>query len=276
MYWKQRKLLSQNFLHDRELVKRLIRNSSIGKIDTVLEIGPGTGIITEELLCKAGRVIAVELDARFYNKIKTRLYGYRNLELYNSDILTFTLPTHPYKVFSNIPFRLTSDIIRKLLTSSNPPLDSYLIIQKEAAEKLMKNSLLSLLYQPYFRFSTDHWFQKSDFVPVPKVETALLRIYKRRNPLIAEKDKGLYKDFITYVFSQKKPHIINLSDKPTKIDLSQWIELFHYFLLIRNPVKLSQIKGSATKLSSEQQKLQKIHRTRNDKNWKKFGGNDQF
>lgn len=104
LYKVRRKLLSQNFLYNRTLVNSLVRNSSIGPTDTVLEIGPGKGFITSELLKISKKVIAVELDSKLVLHLKSIFYNFRNLKLYQMDFLEFSLPQKPYKVFANIPF----------------------------------------------------------------------------------------------------------------------------------------------------------------------------
>lgn len=267
----RRKLLSQNFLKDQKLVDSFVENSSIRKDDTVVEIGSGRGIITEALVKNAKEVIAFELDAQLYNQLVYKFIGFNNLDLHHEDFLTARLPDRPYKVFANIPFRFTGDIVQKLLRSSNPPQDSYLIIQKEAAEKLIGGSLVSVLYQPFFAFSIQHQFKRTDFAPVPSVDSVLLRIQKRGYPLVEDKYKETYEDFATYVFSRKKSYVVHLPTDPTKLDFNSWLKLFENFLSSQNKIQLRRIKGSAKKLFAEQQKLEKIHRTINDKNWKKFG-----
>ena len=101
-----RKILSQNFLHNHKFVKFLVRQSSIGEKDLVLEIGPGRGIITNELLQIASQVIAIEKDTSLVFKSHPRL------NLIYGDFLEFTPPTHNYKVFSNIPFSITAEILK--------------------------------------------------------------------------------------------------------------------------------------------------------------------
>lgn len=121
MYWLHKRLLSQNFLCNRQLVKQLIRDSSIGKNDTVLEIGAGQGIITQELLEASKQVLAIELDAKLLQDLRHKFMRIANLTLIQGNFLETPLPNQPYKVFSNIPFSITGEVIRKLLQSPNPP-----------------------------------------------------------------------------------------------------------------------------------------------------------
>ncbi len=202
---------SQNFLRDNELVKRLVNNSSITKNDSVYEIGAGDGIITQALLNKAGWVVSFELDSNFVNKLKNKFKDHGNLELRHEDFLDYALPSQDYKVFSNIPFNITSAIIKKLTLEDNIPTYSYLIVQKEAAMKFAgkpldnKNSQLSVILYPWFEFSIKHTFKSSDFFPKPNVDIVLLEIKKRDESLIEQNQRMMYEDFITYTFNQPKP-----------------------------------------------------------------------
>lgn len=262
----RRQLLSQNFLHDRKLVAKLVRRSSIGKTDTVLEIGPGKGIITEALLEKAMRVVAVEIDSRLFEKLKTKFSQKKNLKLIQTDFLDFPLPKFPYKVFANLPFRISSDIVRRLLDAKCPPEESYLIVQKEAAEKLTGESLISVLYHPWFEFSIIHHFRRDDFAPRPGVDVVLLKIVKRINPLISDSQKREFQDFVSYVFSRKKPYVFKLTQNPSEIIPEKWLNIFGQFTKSVAREKRLIVKGAYNKTLADQQKLQKIHRTRQDKN----------
>jgi len=288
---------SQNFLKDKNLVARLIAASSIAQNDVIYEIGAGTGIITEELLKKSGKVVAFEIDKNLFNKLATKFANDSALVLRNTDFLGQNLPSKPYKVFSNIPFNITASIIKKLTQFFNPPQDSYLIIQKEAAQKFVgkpldfKNSQISILIKPWFKVEIVYRFQRNDFIPRPNVNVVLLELKKRETPLIEYKNKHLYEDFITYAFNQFKPNVIEgLSDvfglqsikklssqfkfspraKPSEIEFGTWLELFAYFLNKLDKSHQSIVKGWSTRIKEQEQKIEKINRTRVDKNWKKF------
>lgn len=258
MYWVQRRLHSQNFLTNRELVHKLIRDSSISSTDTVLEIGSGLGIITNELIQIARQVIAVELDTNLYSQLKSKFSNILNLRLIQSNFLDLPLPSTQYKVFSNIPFSITGEIVRKLLLSNNSPTDSYLVMQEEAANKFITsgstNTMAAILYYPWFEVKAIHNFHRSDFSPRSKVDSCLIRITKRQTPLIPELSKPRYFDYVTYHFNR---------DKFAKyVPPSDWLKLY----LQKN----SPISGSFNRWQKEQQNLSKIHRTRNTKNWKNF------
>lgn len=275
--------LSQNFLTNTKLVRDLISKSSIANDDTVLEIGAGDGIITKQLVEKAKRVVSYEVDTMLYKKLLFKFQQSDNLELRNENFLADLLPTLIYKVFSNIPFNITSDIIKKLTLSKNPPRDSYLIVQKEAAIKFIgkpsdiKNSQMAVILYPLFELKIVHTFQSSDFFPRPNVNIILLQIKLRKIPLINNQD--MYRDLVTYVFNQPKPNIkeglSKIMDvkpnnlKPSQLEFGDWLELFEIFLKLPTS-KQNIVKNSFSKQLIDQNKLEKIHRTRLDENWKDF------
>lgn len=141
---------SQNFLKSSKFVESLVAKANIDKGDLVVEIGPGTGIITKILTKKAGRVIAVELDSRLAINLSSKLKGlFNNVDVVQADFLKWQLPQEPFKMFSNIPFNLTTDIIKKL-TTGNQLKESYLIVQDKAAQRfLVKTSAFLMKLDPY-------------------------------------------------------------------------------------------------------------------------------
>jgi len=182
MYKLQRKLLSQNFLYSRKLVSKLVGSSSIAKNDLCLEIGPGKGIITQQLVKQAGRVIAIELDSQLFAQLKTNFRYVDNLAVYHQNFLNFQLPKTTYKVFANIPFAIEGQIIRKLIDNSNPPDDCYLVLNKQLANRLVANfkeNLFSIIHKPFFGFEICYQFKKTDFAPMTSVDTVLFRFTKK-------------------------------------------------------------------------------------------------
>lgn len=249
MHRLRRKLFSQNFLNNRRLVHSLVRNSSIGEHDLVLEIGPGSGIITETLLTKAHHVLAVEIDRHWTSHLKLRFTNSPNLTLYQKDFLDFSLPRLPYKVFSNLPFSIEGQIIRKLLNSTNPPSDSYLVIDRKLGYRLIKPSrpnLFSITYQPWFDFSIQYYFQRTDFTPRPHADAIMIRIKQKEEAMLPIDTISRYKAFILHGFGQGQSVLQNLgryypknivlkhlhrlgipkSAKPSHITLNQWLKLF--------------------------------------------------
>lgn len=283
---------SQNFLKSTDLVRSLLEKSSIDDGDVVLEIGAGAGIITKQLAKKAKKVIAFEIDGNLSRKLAETFPNRDYVEVVNQDFLQYELPKYDYKVFSNIPFNLTANIIKKLTFSNNPSTDSYLIVQKEAAQKFIgkpiapTNSLVSVLIQSRFETSVFHEFRKDDFFPRPMVDTVMIRFQKLEIPRILAQDIDLFYDFVTFGFNQFAPSIskglskvlnanainevanvkhFSTSVKPSQVDISAWIALFEKFKLVGNK---SKVLGVYKRMLTQQSSLEKINRTRVDKNWK--------
>lgn len=276
---------TQNFIKNKLLVKSLIQQSSISSDDVVVEIGPGGGIITAELLRACKTVIAVELDNRLFNSLEVKFNGNKNLELVHGDFLKFKLPAKiDYKVFSNIPFNRSSAILNRIANSKNPPLISYLIVQEEFARKeagLGISSLVSILNRVNFKLKIVHKFSRSDFRPIPRVNIVMLEMEKRPKPLIKESDTYKFKDFISFCFLNSNPNLqkslgllvgrseyvnisknvnFKLSAKPTEINFEQWLEIFKIWNKVSNKKKLT--RGFYKKLLGHQSQLEKVHRTR--------------
>ena len=142
---------SQNFLYNDKLVGQLIGKSNIQKDDIVIEIGPGKGIITKQLVEKCSKVYAIEYDPYLYKKLNKMFHNIDNIEIRHGDFLEFRLPEkQKYKVFSSIPYNITAAILSKLTSSSNPPEDAYLIIQEEAARNMLEAPIIKKVCVPYF------------------------------------------------------------------------------------------------------------------------------
>ncbi len=284
---------TQNFLRSSEVVKNLLVKTTINSNDTVYEIGAGTGVITSVLAQFCKRVVAIELDDNLYNNLKNKLQYLSNVEIRYGDFLSEPLPVYSYKVFSNLPFMITSDIIKKLINSDNPPIDMYIIVQKEFAEKLLgtpKETLFSLIVKPWFGINIIHSFKPSDFYPIPKVDIVLLGIHKKSTPSVNNQYKIIFKNFVAYSFTHSGPTLqkslkdifdreqfqqiantlrFNQKLRPSEMTFEQWLGLFKFFLEIEDK-KQQRILGSNARLENEQTNLRKIHRTRTDKNWKKL------
>ncbi len=290
---KEKIRFTQNFLKSPELIRRLLTKTNIGSDDVIYEIGAGTGIITSVLTQFCKKVIALELDSSLYSSLKKKFQSVPNIELRHGNFLNEVLPTYEYKIFSNIPFMITSDVVKRLLNSPHPPTDAYLIVQKEFADKILggtKENILSITTKPWFDIEIIHTFSPNDFHPTPKVNIVLLRLQKKVNMLIDSQNKELFKDFVVYSFTHSGPtlqkslkdiftkeqfqrlaHDLKFSNKvnPTEITFEKWLGLFSFFLKIDDR-KQELVRGSGLRLEREQDKLQKIHRTRIDKDWKKL------
>lgn len=177
---RPRKDLGQHFLVDRPSLEAIMGAADLGAADTVLEIGPGLGVMTEALAQAAGRVIAVETDQILAELLRRRQPP--NLEVVEQDILQFDLRVLPpgYKVVANIPYYLTSKIFRLLTGSPNPPRVMSLLVQKEVAERVAaapgKLSVLALSVQYYGRPELVRVVERHKFWPAPEVDSAVLKV----------------------------------------------------------------------------------------------------
>jgi len=284
---------SQNFLHSKVLVESLVKNCGITKEDSVIEIGPGKGIITHSLSFIAHKVIAIELDAEFYINLKKQ-YANTNIELINGDFLNYKLPKYPYKVFSNIPFNITANIINKLFEDKNSPVSAHIIMQYEAflkyaGQPYFKESYKSLLYKPMYATKIEHKFKKEDFKPTPNANIIMASFIKKENPDISLLDYELWKDFVAYMFLEKG---ISLKEKTKKIfsynqlkfiakeakisdndvitswEYTQWLSLFNSFnSYLVSKEKKQLVIGSYYIMKKNEDRIVKVHRNRKSENW---------
>lgn len=178
--------VSQNFITDQRLIHRIVRLSTIGKNDTVLEIGTGKGHLTQALCKEAGYVYSVEIDRRLYENAKDRLAQHHNLKLICGDFLKYRLPAEgSYQVFANIPYCITTQIIEKLTQSVNTPKDIWLIMEKGAAKRFMglpRETEKSLLLKVCWDMEIRYHFRREDFHPMPSVDSVLLHFQRKAVP----------------------------------------------------------------------------------------------
>ncbi len=194
--------LSQHFFRDPALVHRMIGALPIAT-RTVLDIGAGTGMITEALADRGFRVIAIEKDARLFRALRERLIGRTNVECHHSDALRFPLPRARYSVVSNVPFGISAALVRRLTDADSPPNDAFLVLQLEAAQKFSgtpHETLFSLLTKPRFEMAIVRHFRRIDFDPPPRVRTAMLHIRRHERPLLDRAAHARYGRFVTSVF----------------------------------------------------------------------------
>lgn len=191
--------ISQNFLTSRKTIKRLISRTTLSENDTVLEIGAGKGHITKALAEKCQNVISYELDQGLYERLKPQLNN--NVRLYHCDFLKCRLPKQDYKVFANIPFSRTSEIIRKLTETDNLPTAIWLVMEKGAAKRFLglpAENQRSLLLKPFYDGRIIWHFKREDFHPAPRVDTVLLELKLKMQYDILPEQLGAFSAFISH------------------------------------------------------------------------------
>ncbi len=215
-----RKGLGQNFLVDGGMVKKIIDAAELTGNDTVIEIGPGLGVLTGELAKKAGKVIAIELDAGFAAKLQMQFDGNERVNIINEDILK-TEPSRlasaqgfgAYKVVANLPYYITSAVIRHLLESDLPPREMVLMMQKEVAQQICARpgemSLLSVSVQLYGNPRVVAKVPARSFYPAPKVDSTVIRIVLHPSPLLPKQDTPVFFTLVKAAFSTNRKQIVN-------------------------------------------------------------------
>jgi 23S rRNA (adenine-N6)-dimethyltransferase len=192
--------VSQNFLTSSKTINRIVRTTTLNKNDHVIEIGPGKGHITSVLVQYCGRVSAIEIDGRLYQKLRDKFKDTKNIKLYHQDFLEWQLPkSGNYKVFSNIPFYITTDILRKLTECDNPPTEAWLTMEKGAAKRFLgkpSETLRSLLLKPFFDMEITYYFQREDFHPKPGVDVVLFHMKEKRQPDLTFGHRKAYMHFV--------------------------------------------------------------------------------
>jgi len=176
--------LGQNFLIDESVLDNIVESSDIKPNDIVLEVGPGLGVLTKELAKRAKKVIAVEKDKTMCEILKETLQDLNNIEVVCGDILTLDAKRYNlnsnYKIIANIPYYLTSPLIRKFLEADNPPQEMILMLQKEVAQRICasppKMSLLAVSVQFYADAKIISYVSKNCFWPAPKIDSAIIKI----------------------------------------------------------------------------------------------------
>lgn len=192
-----KKSLGQHWLTDAATLEAMCDAVDVNGTDMILEIGPGLGTLTELLVAKAKRVVAVEFDKKLAEELPTRVPS-ANLEVVSQDILSFDLTKPPkgYKVVANIPYYLTSNLIRVLSESSNPPERTALLVQKEVAQRVAARpggmSLLSVSAQYYWEVSLGVMVPAELFTPPPKVDSQILILNYRKEALFPDVDTKLF------------------------------------------------------------------------------------
>jgi 16S rRNA (adenine1518-N6/adenine1519-N6)-dimethyltransferase len=211
------KSLGQNFLQDHSALERIALAAEIQADDSVLEIGPGLGSLTRYLAVSAHEVIAVELDGEILPALQAILNPYENVRVVHGDILKSKISelihTPDYLVVANIPYYITSAVIRHLLENEAKPRRVVLTTQKEVAERICAEagdlSLLALSVQVYGKPSLVAKIPAGAFHPAPKIDSAILRIDIYKEPLIPHESLKTFFKFIKAGFSQKRKTLRN-------------------------------------------------------------------
>jgi 16S rRNA (adenine1518-N6/adenine1519-N6)-dimethyltransferase len=206
---RPKKSLGQHWLNDKKSLNAVIAAADLQPEDVVLEIGPGQGSLTDLLVDKVSAVIAVEIDKELAAHLSRQVPA-GNLEVINENILEFDLSSMPprYKVVANIPYYLTNNLLKVLSESANPPVAMALLVQKEVAERLAAQpgqmSLLSVSTQLYYQPRLKQIVPAKLFVPPPKVDSQIVALTWREEPLFDDLDEKLYLQIVKAGFAGRR------------------------------------------------------------------------
>lgn len=256
-----KKNYGQNFISNRKFINLLIDSADISREDTVIEIGPGNGAVTEHLLTKGAKVIAIEVDKDLVPVLSNKFNTNPNFRLINSDFLYFDLEglhLENYKIVASLPYNISKRIIKKLLESRFKPSIMSLIIQKEVAEDYCSNPPNAKFLANYVKvFGESQYIKtvpKKFFYPRPKVDGAIIKI-------TIEKDKGTFMNYPGFIKFLKDSYIhprkklisvlkrmncstkigfekvfnylkINSNARPQELSFEQWQQLYTNLIML--------------------------------------------
>lgn len=214
---KPKKSLGQHFLIDKNIVEKILKVGNIRPDETIVEIGPGKGIMTRRLSEAAGHIIAIELDDRLFVNLKEELNDLSNLELIHGDALRFSYEEIPgeFKVIANLPYYISTPIIFKLLSVGNKIRSMTLMLQKEVAERIVaapgtkEYGPLTISIEYYCKPRIDFFVSRRSFSPQPKVDSAVITLLARREPKIKVKDVSLFFKTVRAGFSSRRKMLKN-------------------------------------------------------------------
>lgn len=227
--------LGQHFLFERGIVERMVRQAGITRDETVLEVGPGLGILTSELLRKAGSVVAVELDRSLAAHLRDAFADLPGFRLVEGNALTTPIDElvpldEPYDVVANLPYSMGSAILRHLLEQPRKPRRMTVMLQKEVAERLVAEppemSILGVATQFYALPRMAFIVAPEVFIPPPKVESAVVILDVREERLLPVEMEPIFFKIVTAGFRQKRKQVANsIADvlRLPKAEIAAWL-----------------------------------------------------
>lgn len=214
------KSLGQNFLVDETVLEDILNSAEVNKDDMVIEIGPGVGTLTRELLKRAKKVVAIELDSRLIGILEDELSDFDNFTLINKDALKVDFKEligdeKSVKIVANLPYYVTTPIISKLLTEEYKFKSLTIMIQKEVAERMAASpgnkdyGALSLLAQYYCNTEIVRRVSPNSFIPRPKVDSIVIKLEKLSEPKVKVEDEKLFFSLVRAAFNMRRKTLWN-------------------------------------------------------------------
>ena len=231
------KSLGQNFLINQNIVDKIVESSNVSKEDLVIEIGPGLGTLTKELLEKAGKVICIELDKKMIKILLDRFSLYDNFEIIHEDILKVRLNKiiieekekngfKTAKIVANLPYYITTPIIMKLLEDRLDLESITVMVQKEVADRLIaipgEKETGAITYSVYYYATSEGILEvpNDSFIPEPEVNSKVIKLTIRKEPPVEVKSRGVMFKIIKSAFMQRRKTLLNALTN-TKVFMSK-------------------------------------------------------
>jgi 16S rRNA (adenine1518-N6/adenine1519-N6)-dimethyltransferase len=231
---KAKKRLGQNFLVDESVRDAIIEAASISAEDTIVEVGPGLGVLTEKLAALAGRVVAVELDENLSTRLKNKLSRFDRLEIVHADILQVDLkqiirPDTPYKMVANIPYYITSPILRYFTQTEMRPSLMVIMMQDEVAGDVTSKpghmTFLSVSMQLFSRPEIICKVPSTSFSPAPRVDSAVVKFNMLEKPAIPAENIESFLELVHAGFAAPRKQMHNSLALGLKLEIDEAVSL---------------------------------------------------
>jgi 16S rRNA (adenine1518-N6/adenine1519-N6)-dimethyltransferase len=235
---KARKGLAQHFLIDRGALRYIMAAAELKSTDTVVEVGPGLGVLTRELASHAGHVIAIELDSHLTDILREDLHSFRNVTIIKGDILEvdpealmneYAPDSSGYRVVANLPYYITSAVLRHFLTAKLKPELIVVMVQKEVARAIVAKpgdmSLLAVSVQFYGKPAVVKSVPAKSFYPAPEVDSAILKIELYPEPILPATEEASFFRLVRAGFSAARKQLVNSLAQGLQLPKSDVINL---------------------------------------------------
>lgn len=257
--FRPKKSLGQNFLKDENVARKIISSLHLTGEDKVLEIGPGTGVLTKYIVGKAAKVIAVEIDNNLAHQLRDQFSDHAGFTLLHRDVLKISFPeifdrVNDWRVVANLPYHITSPVLFKLFENRFSFRDATFMVQKEVAQRIVAGpgsktyGILSVFSQFYAHVKIVFDVSKNVFYPVPEVDSAVVYFKFRKEQRLNETEEALFRKVVKGVFAQRRKMLrnslksiedlnidvsklnVNLNQRPEQLTVENFIDLIRQIL----------------------------------------------